>query len=117
MALRDSGRLPVRKKNFIAKTEAGIESAMKKAQAAANRTGRSKTVFVMRPKYADVRFPLSKHWYADVHPNVSNPGGMKRPKLGQWVKAHRVRLVKRNGATHVEIQRTVAKKRKVTRKR
>ena len=49
--------------------------------------------------------------------NKRNPGGMKRPKLGQWVKAHRVRLVKRNGATHVEIQRTVAKKRKATKKR
>lgn len=41
---------------------------------------------------------------------------MKTPKLGKWVKAHRVRVVKVNGAKVLEIQRTV-KKRKATAKR
>lgn len=37
---------------------------------------------------------------------------MKTPKLNKWIKAHRVRVVKVNGAKVLEIQRTVSKKRK-----
>lgn len=36
---------------------------------------------------------------------------MKTPKLGKWIKAHRVRVVKKNGVKVLEIQRTVKRKR------
>ncbi len=36
---------------------------------------------------------------------------MKTPKLGKWIKAHRVRVVKKNGVKVLEIQRTVNKTR------
>jgi hypothetical protein len=35
---------------------------------------------------------------------------MTTPKLGQWIKAHRVRIVKKNGRKVLEIQRTVPKR-------
>ena len=34
---------------------------------------------------------------------------MKTPKLGKWIPAHRVRVVKVNGAKVLEIQRVVKK--------
>jgi len=43
---------------------------------------------------------------------------MKRPKLGKWFSAAKVRLVKKNGVTTVELRRTVKKaKRSKKRKR
>lgn len=43
---------------------------------------------------------------------------MKRPKLGKWISAAKVRLTKFNGVTNVEIRRTVKKaKRPKKRKR
>jgi len=37
---------------------------------------------------------------------------MKTPKLGKWVKANSVRIVKKNGRRVVEIKRTVKKRKK-----
>jgi len=41
---------------------------------------------------------------------------MKRPKLGKWISAAKVRLTKKNGVTIVELRRTV-KKRKAKKRR
>jgi len=41
---------------------------------------------------------------------------MKRPKLGKWISAAKVRLTKKNGVTTVELRRTV-KKRKAKKRR
>lgn len=34
---------------------------------------------------------------------------MKTPKLNKWIRAHRVRVTKKNGVKVLEIQRTVKK--------
>jgi hypothetical protein len=46
-----------------------------------------------------------------------NPGKPKWPKLGQWIKAHRVRIVKKNGAKVLEIQRTVPKRKNAAKRK
>jgi len=42
---------------------------------------------------------------------------VKTPKLGKWITAHRVRVVKKNGAKVLEIQRKVKARRNKKRKR
>ena len=46
----------------------------------------------------------------EVPPEERNPARMKIPKLGKWISAAKVRLVKRNGVKVLEIRRTVKKR-------
>lgn len=47
-----------------------------------------------------------------VKHNSARSGTMKRPKLGKWVSAAKVRLTKKNGVTVVELRRVVKKNKK-----
>lgn len=47
---------------------------------------------------------------AIVKPSKRNPAGMKLPKLGKWISAAKVRLVKKNGVKVLEIRRIVKKR-------
>jgi len=85
----------------IAKTAAGLDAAVLRAQKTANRTGKEVEVHYYRPKTEGTGRGRYKAYYTTVWPERSNPV----PKIGKWIKAHAVRIVKRNGVKHLEIKR------------
>ena len=84
---------------IIAKTVAGLDAAVKRAQKQANKTGRAVEVHYYRPKTEGAGRGRFKAYHSTVYPDKSNT-----PKLGQWIKAARVRLVKKNGRKVLEVQ-------------